>query len=262
MTTAPTLPPTRLGNAISGKSGPRCWSCGAETIPFFCRRGRRRSSAIFPMQRSDSSKQGISRWRLAPAKSLSGSLPFSIVSNSATKSARAPARLSSASPPGGRMVSKSASEARAAAMTSVTQVCCELEIAKSTPSPGGDVQSGALLAASCCGCCLVFVSGAVVNVALAAIGRDLELRSDQLQWIINAELLPLAALTLLGGALGGRYGQGRSFLIGVGVLSRTQTRSGRNLVGERRRRERYRARRRRAYPGPWFMAGDLHHASS
>ena len=103
-------------------------------------------------------------------------------------------------------------------MTSVTQVCCELEMAKSTPSSRADGRSGALLAASCCGCCLVFVSGAVVSVALAAIGRDLALGSDQLQWIINAELLPLAAFTLLGGALGDRYGHRRMFLIGIALF--------------------------------------------
>jgi MFS family permease len=103
-------------------------------------------------------------------------------------------------------------------MTSITQVCCELELAKSASSCSDEGRSGALLAASCCGCCLVFVSGAVVSVALAAIGRDLALGSDQLQWIINAELLPLAALTLLGGALGDRYGQRRMFLIGIAVF--------------------------------------------
>jgi MFS family permease len=103
-------------------------------------------------------------------------------------------------------------------MTSVTQVCCELEMARLTPSSRDGSRNGALLAASCCGCCLVFVSGAVVNVALAAIGRDLALGSDQLQWIINAELLPLAALTLLSGALGDRYGQRRLFLIGIALF--------------------------------------------
>jgi MFS family permease len=103
-------------------------------------------------------------------------------------------------------------------MTSITQVCCELEMTKSAPSCGDNGRSGTLLAASCCGCCLVFISGAVVSVALAAIGRDLALGSDQLQWIINAELLPLAAFTLLGGALGDRYGHGRMFLIGIALF--------------------------------------------
>jgi MFS family permease len=103
-------------------------------------------------------------------------------------------------------------------MTSITQVCCELERARSTPSFHNESRSGELLAASCSGCCLVFVSGSVVSVALAAIGRDMTLRADQLQWIINAELLPLAALTLLGGALGDRYGQRRIFLLGIALF--------------------------------------------
>jgi MFS family permease len=103
-------------------------------------------------------------------------------------------------------------------MTSATQVCCELELARTASSAGNAARSGAVLAASCGGCCLVFVSGAVINVALAAIGRDLMLGSSELQWIINAELLPLAALTLLGGALGDRYGHRRLFLIGIALL--------------------------------------------
>ena len=115
-------------------------------------------------------------------------------------------------------MSKRESQVRAFSMTSVTQVCCELERARSTPASRDDGRSGELLAASCCGCCLVFVSGSVVSVALAAIGRDLALGSDQLQWIINAELLPLAALALLGGALGDRYGQRRMFLIGIALF--------------------------------------------
>jgi MFS family permease len=115
-------------------------------------------------------------------------------------------------------MSKPDSQVRAFSMTSVTQVCCELERARSTPASRDDCRSGELLAASCCGCCLVFVSGSVVSVALAAIGRDLALGSAQLQWIINAELLPLAALALLGGALGDRYGQRRMFLIGIALF--------------------------------------------
>jgi hypothetical protein len=68
-------------------------------------------------------------------------------------------------------------------MTSITQICCELERARSHPSSCDEGRSGALLAASCFGCSLVFVSGSVVSVALAAIGRDMGLRADQLQWV-------------------------------------------------------------------------------
>lgn len=103
-------------------------------------------------------------------------------------------------------------------MTSITQVCCELELARSTSSPGGGSRSGAVLAASCGGCSLIFIGGAVVNVALAAIGHDLALESNQIQWIINAYMLTSAALTLLGGALGDRYGQRRIFLLGIALF--------------------------------------------
>nr|WP_283812812.1 MFS transporter [Bradyrhizobium tropiciagri] len=67
------------------------------------------------------------------------------------------------------------------------------------------------------GGCLVFISGAVVTVALAAIGRDMRLSPLELQWLMNAEFLPLAALTLVAGALGDRFGQKRMFLIGITV---------------------------------------------
>src|SRR5499433_122664 len=38
-----------------------------------------------------------------------------------------------------------------------------------------------------------------------------------LQWVMNAELLPLAALTLVAGALGDRFGQKRIFIAGIAV---------------------------------------------
>ena len=53
-------------------------------------------------------------------------------------------------------------------------------------------------------CLPLFAGGAVVTVALAAIGRDMRLSPLELQWVMNAELLPLAALTLVAGALGDR----------------------------------------------------------
>ena len=61
-----------------------------------------------------------------------------------------------------------------------------------------------MLAASSLGSCLVIVSSAVVTVALAAIGRDMRLSALDLQWVMNAEPLPLAALTLVAGTLGDR----------------------------------------------------------
>src|ERR1700754_3416446 len=88
-------------------------------------------------------------------------------------------------------------------------------LALSEPKAVGARGSTKVLAASSLGSSLVFVSGAVVTVALAAIGREMRLSPLELQWVMNAELLPLAALTLVAGALGDRFGQKRIFLAGI-----------------------------------------------
>jgi MFS family permease len=103
-------------------------------------------------------------------------------------------------------------------MTSACQIGCELGVARAVAPPITQTRSGTVLAASSVGCCLVFLSGAVINVTLAAIGRDLGLDAGALQWVLNAELLPLAALTLVGGALGDRYGQKQVFLSGIALF--------------------------------------------
>ena len=71
------------------------------------------------------------------------------------------------------------------------------------------------LAASIVGSGAVFLEGTVVNVALPAIARDLGLTLEGVQWVVNAYLLALGALTLLGGALGVRYGRRRVFSAGA-----------------------------------------------
>ncbi len=55
----------------------------------------------------------------------------------------------------------------------------------------------------------------VVFVALPAMERDLGFGLLGQQWIVNAYLLPLAALLLLGGSLGDRYGRRRLFRTGL-----------------------------------------------
>jgi len=60
----------------------------------------------------------------------------------------------------------------------------------------------------------VFLESSVVNVALRAIARDFNVGIVGLQWVINAYLLTLSALMLLGGALGDRFGRPRIFAIG------------------------------------------------
>jgi EmrB/QacA subfamily drug resistance transporter len=71
------------------------------------------------------------------------------------------------------------------------------------------------LAASILASSLAFVDGSVTNVALPAIRQNLSAGAADLQWVINAYLLPLSALLLLGGAAGDRFGRRRMFLLGT-----------------------------------------------
>src|SRR5262249_13089716 len=62
---------------------------------------------------------------------------------------------------------------------------------------------------------MAFLDGTVVNVALPHIGKDLNAGVAGLQWTLNGYTLALAALVLLGGALGDRYGRRKVLVIGV-----------------------------------------------
>ncbi|HEY1614084.1 MAG TPA: MFS transporter [Rhizomicrobium sp.] len=66
---------------------------------------------------------------------------------------------------------------------------------------------------------LAFIDGSVVNVGLPAIGHALRGDAADLQWIVNAYLLPLSALLLLGGALGDRFGRRRILIAGIAVFA-------------------------------------------
>jgi EmrB/QacA subfamily drug resistance transporter len=72
-----------------------------------------------------------------------------------------------------------------------------------------------VLLATVLGSGMVQLDATVVNVALKRIGTELDADFAGLQWIVNAYTLTLAALILLGGALGDRYGRRRVFLLGV-----------------------------------------------
>jgi MFS family permease len=61
---------------------------------------------------------------------------------------------------------------------------------------------------------LRFVDGSVVNVGLPTIARSFGGAEGGLQWVINAYLLPLSALLLVGGGLGGRFGSRQILPVG------------------------------------------------
>ncbi len=68
----------------------------------------------------------------------------------------------------------------------------------------------------------MLLDGTVVNVALPTIERDLGGGLAGQQWVVNAYLLTLGSLLLVGGSLGDLYGERRVFALGVagfGVVS-------------------------------------------
>lgn len=62
---------------------------------------------------------------------------------------------------------------------------------------------------------LAFIDGSVTNVALPSIARDIGGSAANLPWIINAYLLPLSALLLMGGAAGDHFGRRRMLIAGI-----------------------------------------------
>ncbi|TDO50723.1 EmrB/QacA subfamily drug resistance transporter [Kribbella sp. VKM Ac-2527] len=79
----------------------------------------------------------------------------------------------------------------------------------------GTARARWVLAATALGSGMAFLDGTVVNVALPAMGEDLDADMAGLQWIVNGYMLMLAALILLSGSLGDRLGRRRTFVAGV-----------------------------------------------
>lgn len=76
-----------------------------------------------------------------------------------------------------------------------------------------------VLIASVLAASMVFIDSTALTVAMAALQKDLNATGADLFWINNAYALPLAALLLLGGALGDRLGRKRMYMAGIIVFA-------------------------------------------
>src|SRR5690348_2874049 len=76
-----------------------------------------------------------------------------------------------------------------------------------------------ILAATILGSSMAFIDGTVVNVALPALQSALGAGIADVQWVVESYALFLAALLLIGGSLGDRYGRRRIFASGVVIFS-------------------------------------------
>src|SRR5438093_10617962 len=74
------------------------------------------------------------------------------------------------------------------------------------------------LGAVCVAIFMLLLDITVVNVALPSIQRDLGSSFSDLQWVVDAYALTLAALLLTAGSLADRFGRRLVFTIGLGLF--------------------------------------------
>ncbi len=106
-------------------------------------------------------------------------------------------------------------------MTNVIKQPCDEGVIRSAPctAPCPKDARPWILAATIIGSSMVFIDSTVVNVALPVLQRQLQATVAQVQWIVEAYALFLAALILVGGSLGDRFGRRRIFVCGVALFA-------------------------------------------
>jgi EmrB/QacA subfamily drug resistance transporter len=85
---------------------------------------------------------------------------------------------------------------------------------KPLPKNGGWILTTTILGSS-----MAFIDGTVVSVALPALQSALSATISEVQWVVEAYALLLAALLLIGGGLGDLYGRRKIFAAGVVLFS-------------------------------------------
>src|SRR6202158_2621626 len=107
-------------------------------------------------------------------------------------------------------------------MVGFTRPPCDAGVIRATPAfPAALSQKRKrlTLAATILGSSMAFIDGSVVNIALPAIQQALHADAASTQWIVNASLLLLGALVLVGVSAADLHGRRRIFLLGVAVFT-------------------------------------------
>src|ERR671915_1437228 len=105
-------------------------------------------------------------------------------------------------------------------MAAVVQTCDVGVIQGTRPSaPCRPSSRPWVIAAASLGSGMAFLDSTVVNVALPAVQANLGVSAREAQWVYGAYALVLAALLLMGGSLGDRYGRRRVFVLGAAIFA-------------------------------------------
>ena len=105
-------------------------------------------------------------------------------------------------------------------MSSVLRLPCdEAAVLAGAPDTRAFGAGRWVLAVTILGSGMAFIDGTVVNVALPALQVSLGATLRQAQWVVEAYALFLAALLLVGGALGDRFSRRMVFVAGVAVFA-------------------------------------------
>jgi EmrB/QacA subfamily drug resistance transporter len=104
--------------------------------------------------------------------------------------------------------------------TVLLQPCDERAVTSATGgTPCARKAEAWILAATILGSSMVFIDGTAVNVALPALQKNLKATVSDVQWVVESYALFLAALILVGGSMGDRFGRRRIFCIGATVFA-------------------------------------------
>jgi len=100
-------------------------------------------------------------------------------------------------------------------MTSSVQISCDAALAHATDFSVAPASPTLALTAVMAASSLAYVDAAIIAIGLPAIGRAFGIQGNELQWVLNAYLLPVTALSLLGGGWGDRFGRRRGLIVGA-----------------------------------------------
>ena len=105
-------------------------------------------------------------------------------------------------------------------MATFVKAPCDEGVIRSAPDTAPSPAHVGLwvLVATILGSSMALLDGSVVNVALPVIQRDFNTTATNIQWVVEAYSLFLAALLLVGGTLGDRFGRRRIFSSGIVVF--------------------------------------------